>query len=127
MMFESVQFKNIKATDAEAKLKDLLKRLQQRRGMDKELATIKSEPKLNILLINAPDADLMQIKQWISLIDVPPATTRPVATQPTTTRPTATQQAGGDGQAKAPPLAAHSIGDGNPPKAGAVMMRPARL
>lgn len=70
--FESVQLKHIKAAEAEATLKDLLKSLQERRGATRELVTMRADARLNVLLINAPESDLAQIRQWISLIDVPP-------------------------------------------------------
>ena len=73
VQFEQVLLKNIKATEAEATLKDLLKSLQERRGATRELVTIKAYPRLNMLLINAPEADLKQIRQWIDMIDVPPS------------------------------------------------------
>jgi len=70
--FESVQLHHIKAVEAEAILKDMLRSLQQRRGAKRELVTIQVNPRMNMLLINAPPEDLKQIKQWIQLIDVPP-------------------------------------------------------
>ncbi|HSW44232.1 MAG TPA: secretin N-terminal domain-containing protein, partial [Phycisphaerae bacterium] len=58
VQFESIQLVNIKAAEAEATLRDLLKSLQERRGATRELVTMKANPRLNMLLVNAPEADL---------------------------------------------------------------------
>ena len=70
--FEDVQLHNIKAAEAEAILKEMLDSLMQRRGAQRDLVTIQANPRLNMLLINAPPEDLAQIKEWIKLIDVEP-------------------------------------------------------
>ncbi len=73
MQLEMIQLKHIKATEAEATLKDLLKSFQERRGAAHQIVTVKADPRSNALFINAPEADLKQIKGWIDLMDVLPS------------------------------------------------------
>jgi type II secretion system protein D len=70
--FESIQLEHIRAVEAEAILNDMLQSLMQRRGAQRDLVTIQANPRLNMLLINAPPEDLAQIREWIRLIDVEP-------------------------------------------------------
>lgn len=70
--FEPVAVKHAKATEIEQKLKDIMKSLQARRNMSKDLFTIQADPRTNMLLISAPEADMDQIKHLISLLDVEP-------------------------------------------------------
>jgi len=70
VQFKRIRLKNIQAAEAEQMLQDMLKSLQQRLGVSKELVTIKADVRANTLLISAPEADLEQILHLIELIDI---------------------------------------------------------
>jgi len=69
--FQARQLTHIQAAEAETMLQDMLKSLQKRLGVDKELVTIKADIRTNALLISAPEAELEQILHLVDMIDVP--------------------------------------------------------
>jgi len=71
VQFKSIQLQHIQAAEAETMLQDMLKSLQQRLGVSKELVTIKADVRANALLVSAPEADLEQILHLIEMIDIP--------------------------------------------------------
>jgi len=66
--------KNIRASEAATMLQNLIRRLQQQRGLRAaDQITITADDRTNTLLITAPKPDLRQIEKLIGTIDVPPA------------------------------------------------------
>jgi type II secretion system protein D len=73
VLFQPIPLKHIKANEAEAAVRDLLKDLQQRRNAPgAEPATIRADMRTNSLLVSASKGDFEQIRKLVELIDVPP-------------------------------------------------------
>lgn len=70
--FTPIPLKHINALEAQQKLSDLLKTLQQQRKVDTALFNINADVRTNSLLVAAPEADLEQIRELVRIIDVPP-------------------------------------------------------
>ena len=70
--FTPIQLVHIKAAEAELIIKDLLKTLQQQRGVSGDMFNIRSDVRSNRLFVAAPEQDLEQIRHLVELIDVAP-------------------------------------------------------
>ncbi|NLE58706.1 MAG: hypothetical protein GX616_10120, partial [Planctomycetes bacterium] len=70
--FTPIPLKHMKAAEAEAVIRDMMKILATQRGVTRDLFTIKADIRSNTLLVYAPETDLEQIKHLLSLIDIEP-------------------------------------------------------
>ncbi len=70
--FQTFALKNITASEASELLQEMMRRLQQQRGVPGEAITIIPDDRTNTLIVTAPEADLKQLGAMIDLIDVEP-------------------------------------------------------
>lgn len=70
VQFQPIPLKHIKAAEAEQTLKNMIKSLQERRSVSRDLFTIQADVRTNMLLVSAPQADMEVIRHMIELIDV---------------------------------------------------------
>lgn len=72
IQFVQIPLVHIKANEAQQKLTDMLRTLQEQRQLPRALYNINADVRTNSLLVAAPAADLEQIRHLVELIDIPP-------------------------------------------------------
>jgi type II secretion system protein D len=67
-----IPLQHIKAVEAQTRIQEMLKTLQQQYKIDRELLNISADARTNSLLVTAPKSDLEVVRRLVEIIDVPP-------------------------------------------------------